>query len=440
MSTVNNLSLRQVFRFWLPLSLNWQMMAMEGPVITAVVARLAAPEMNLAAFGVAFAWALIIESPVIPLISASAALCRDVPSFKQLRNFMWQLNALSTLLQLVFVMPPVFRFITTTVLNLPADVADLAHQASCVMLPWSAAIGYRRFYQGIMIRGGMPRSVALGTAIRMSAMLLVAVGLLVSEKLSGAVSACTILVSAVIAEAIASRIMVRPALRQLFESEAQPELMMSYAKLVSFYAPLTVTVLLGMGIQPLTTLALGHAALPVESLAVLPVVNSLIFFIGTSGNAMQETSIVLLGENLEHRPVLQKFTWMLGASLSLILSVIVFSQLGELWFQKVLGLPARLLPLAFMAVQLAIATPMLRTWEVFQRAVLIKAKETTLVTWVAVAELCAIAAALFFLTQKLGMIGVCAAPLSVAAAAAGAVLLLVHACSGLRGGDTARAR
>ncbi|NDC37069.1 MAG: hypothetical protein EBZ48_03345, partial [Proteobacteria bacterium] len=237
MTSPKPLSLYQVFRLWLPLSLNWQMMAVEGPVITAVVARLAAPEINLAAFGVAFAWALIIESPVIPLISASAALCKDVPSFYQLRRFMWQLNGLSTALQLLFVTPPIFNFITGTVLNLPPNVAALAHEASCIMLPWSAAIGYRRFYQGVMIRGGMPRSVAIGTGIRMSSMLVVALILFSTGILSGASSACCILVSAVLAEAVASRIMARAALRQLFAQPRAPDQLTSYPELVRFYLP-----------------------------------------------------------------------------------------------------------------------------------------------------------------------------------------------------------
>jgi hypothetical protein len=423
------LTFRDVFRFWLPLSLNWQMMAAEGPVIAAVVARLAAPEINLAAFGVAFAWALIIESPVIPLLSASAALCRDVPSFYQLRRFMWQLNGLSTVLQIVFVTPPVFNFITGTILNLPPDVAALAHQASIIMIPWSAAIGYRRFYQGVMIRSGMPRSVAVGTAVRMGAMLIAAVVLLSHGALPGASSACVILITAVLAEAIASRVMARPALRRLFSECTTEAAVMSHAALVRFYTPLTVTVLLGMGIQPLTTLALGHSALPVESLAVLPVVNSMVFFIGTSGNAMQETAIVLVGERLEQYRILQRFTWILGGALTVALAVIVLSPLGTFLFQSVLGLPGPLVPLALIAAQCAIAIPMLRTWEVFQRAVLIKAKSTALVTWVAVVEILAIAAVLYLLTQYYSVVGAFAAPLSLALAASLAVALLIKSFS-----------
>ena len=71
------LSYRKIFRFWLPLAATWLMMAAEGPFLAAIIARQAAEELNLAAYGVAYAFAMVAESPVIMLMSASTALCRD---------------------------------------------------------------------------------------------------------------------------------------------------------------------------------------------------------------------------------------------------------------------------------------------------------------------------------------------------------------------------
>ena len=59
------LTYRQIFAFWLPLAGTWIMMAVEGPYLAAIIARLGQPTTHLAAFGVAFAFAIIIEAPVI---------------------------------------------------------------------------------------------------------------------------------------------------------------------------------------------------------------------------------------------------------------------------------------------------------------------------------------------------------------------------------------
>ena len=84
------------------------MMAAEGPYLAAIIARLPEPTVNLAAFGVAFAFAIIIESPVFMLMSASTALVEDEPSYRALRRFAYRLAALVTAAQVVLLLPPVF--------------------------------------------------------------------------------------------------------------------------------------------------------------------------------------------------------------------------------------------------------------------------------------------------------------------------------------------
>ena len=52
-------------------------MSIEGPAHSAVVARLEHPEVNLAAWGgIVYPLSLIIESPIVMLLSASTALCK----------------------------------------------------------------------------------------------------------------------------------------------------------------------------------------------------------------------------------------------------------------------------------------------------------------------------------------------------------------------------
>ena len=93
------LTYKGILRFWLPLAGTWLMMAVEGPYLAAIMARLPDATVNLAAFGVAFAFAIIIESPVIMLMSASTALVEDGPSYRALRRFSYGLAFLLTGIQ-----------------------------------------------------------------------------------------------------------------------------------------------------------------------------------------------------------------------------------------------------------------------------------------------------------------------------------------------------
>lgn len=58
------LSQKRIFTFWWPLAVTWLMMSLEGPFVAAVIARLPGPKPNLAAYGVAFTFAMLLESPI----------------------------------------------------------------------------------------------------------------------------------------------------------------------------------------------------------------------------------------------------------------------------------------------------------------------------------------------------------------------------------------
>ena len=91
-----SLPLRRILIFWAPLFSTWLMMAFEGPFLAAIIARLPEPKFNLAAHGVAFSLALIVEAPIIMMMSASTALVHSRQSYLALRNFTARLNVAIT--------------------------------------------------------------------------------------------------------------------------------------------------------------------------------------------------------------------------------------------------------------------------------------------------------------------------------------------------------
>ena len=243
---------KKIFVFWFPLAATWLMMAAEGPFIAAIIARLADPKFNLAAFGVAFSIALLVEAPIIMIMSAATALVKDRDSFLKLRNFIYALNALITLIMLLLLIPPVFNFFTRTLMDLPENVSRLTYYATAILLPWPAAIGFRRFYQGILIRRDLTRRVAYGTVIRLSAMASTALICFLYFRIHGAMVGGLALTIGVVAEAVASRLMVDSSIKALLkqESKISPEKRVSYKKIAHFYFPLALTPILNLGILP----------------------------------------------------------------------------------------------------------------------------------------------------------------------------------------------
>jgi O-antigen/teichoic acid export membrane protein len=392
------------------------MMSVEGPFLAAIIARLAEPKYNLAAFGVAFAFALIIEAPVIMIMSASTALVSDRESFLKMRNFTYFLNGLVTLLMLIILIPSIFYFITETLIGLEPAVSRLTHYALILLLPWPGAIGYRRFYQGILIRGNLTRRVAYGTVIRLISMAGTAIILYVFFGLDGALVGAIALSVAVTLEALASRFMAFKIVATIREKEnvkATERSTLSYPNILHFYYPLALTSLLGLGVQPLVTFFMGHSYMALESLAVFPVVHSLVFIFRGVGLSFQEVGIALMGKQDENYQLLRNFAAVLGGGLVLLLSIIAFTPLSQVWYQQISGLSPELSQFAILPTQILAIMPGLTVLLSFQRAVLVIHKHNGPITVGTALEVIMIIALLFFTIRHFDMVGITAAALAL---------------------------
>ena len=63
--------------------------------------------------------------------------------------------------------------------------------------------------------------------------------------------------------------------------------------IVRFYYPLALTSVISLATGPLLTFFMGRSRSPIESLAVLPVVQSLVFLFRSGGVASQEVGVAL---------------------------------------------------------------------------------------------------------------------------------------------------
>jgi len=430
-------------------------MALEHPFLAAVIARLADPTFNLAAYGVAFAVAILVESPVIMLMSASTALVEDARSYLKMRAFAWALNLFATGLLLLVLIPPVYDFLIGTVLNLPTSVAELVYGSLWILLPWPAAIGYRRFIHGILIRSGRTRRVAYGTALRLGTMAVTGL-LLAMLDLPGAWVGAGALCAGVVIEALAAYFMSRDVLRVVVDHDRDPSILqgrstsitelpprtirdgegavrarqaagpqepepeaepqgespaadLDFRGIASFYYPLALTSFISLTSQPLLTFFMGRAPAPVESLAVFPVVMALYFLFATFGLSYQEAAIALVGRRGEHRGPMGRFAVGLAVAASGGLAILAFTPLARVWFEGISGLSPELALLAFAPAQIIALGPALSVLTGFQRALLVQARRTRPITVATILEVLVIASLFPLLAWGLGWMGVTAA-------------------------------
>ncbi len=400
---------RAILIFWIPLALQWVMMALEGPFLAAVIARLADPAFNLAAYGVAFAFAILVESPVIMLMSASTALVEDRHSYLKLRRFALALNLLSTGLLLVMLIPPVYRVVMLGLVGLPEPVAELAYGALWLLLPWPAAIGYRRFLHGLLIRSGRTRRVAYGTGIRLlgmagTALLLAGTG--IPGVWVGAAALSAEVVRGLLADPAGGG---QPWGVSPVGVGQEADTPLDFRSIARFYYPLALTSLIGLTTQPLLTFFMGRSPFPVESLALFPVVMGLTFLFNALGLSFQEAAIALVGKRGEHARELARFATVLALFGFLSMAALTFTPMADVWFQRVAGLPPELARLAVTPARVAVLLPALAVVLAFQRALLVQARHTRPITMATVLEVAGIALLFPLLGWGLGWMGVTAA-------------------------------
>jgi Na+-driven multidrug efflux pump len=416
---------KKIFYFWLPLAATWLMMAVEGPFLASLIARSTEPKFNLAAYGIAFSFALIIEAPIIMMMSAAIALVKNKQSFLKLKIFTYAVNVLITLIMLIAIIPIIFYFITETLIGLPEEISRLTHIATIILLPWPGAIGFRRFYQGILINNNLTRRVAYGTVVRLIAMLVCGSVLYISGIAEGVVIGAASLSFAVIMEAIAVRLMVSSTLKKINSEELFSLQNLTHKQIIKFYYPLALTSLIGLGVQPLLTFFIGQSRMAIESFAVLPVVTSFIFVFRSLGLSYQEVIIALLGEKNEGLKPLLHFAFLLALFLVGGLSLFAFTPLADFWFITVSGLSASLADFARIPLMIMFFFPALTVLISLQRGLLVASRNTKPITTATITEVFIIVIMMIILVNELNVIGVVAAMFALVAGRVAANVYLI---------------
>jgi hypothetical protein len=433
------LTLREVFTAWYPLAGSWLLMGLELPAVSAIISRLPAPEISLAAYGgVVFPLSMIIEAPIIMLLSASTALSRDRRSYLMLRRFMLRCGFVLTLIHAIIAFTPLFDLVVGRIIHPPADVLAPARLGLMIMTPWTWSIAYRRFQQGVLIRSGRSHLVGIGTMVRLGANATVLTLGMILRSVPGIIVGATAVAIGVMSESLFIGIAVRPTLREQFgntafrtvrdllpqgrrqpngpvpmgapdgpgsagvpsgslpmttagaspdglsgpgdfapSGEARPPL--TWGVFFEFYIPLALTSLLLMSAGPIVSATVSRMPRPLESLAVWPVINGLTFILRSLGMAVNEVVVALLDRPGAIRS-LRRFSLLLGLATSSLFGAVAFTPLARLYFARVTALSPELTALATRAVRVVVVMPGLGAIQSWFQGVLVHSRRTRGIT------------------------------------------------------------
>jgi progressive ankylosis protein len=373
---------RDILFFWFPLFASWLLMTAEGPIISAAINRLPDEVIMLAAMGIVMSLSVTIESPIINLLATSTALVKDEATYRLVRRFTVHWCIALTIVALLIAYTRLFDVIITGLLDVPAEVAIWVRPGMQIMVFWSAAIGWRRFLQGILIRYDHTRRIAIGTAVRLVASGGVVVLLALWGGLPGVVIGSIALMTGVLAEAAYITLVVQPVLRNeiLAAPPTSQEEVMTYRQLFWFHLPLAATSFLILLMQPLVTSSLARLEQPTASLAAWPVVFQVLLMARAAALALPEVIIARYRDRDSFLP-LRRFSYLLAIAVTVTMIVFSLRPLAGFYIFRVQDMTAEVGALALSSLPLFILFPALAVLISWLRGLLIHGHHTRYVNF-----------------------------------------------------------
>ena len=354
-------------------------MGAEGPLFTWFIASMVDQKINLAAFGsVAFPIALVVEGPIIMLLAASTALCRDWDSFLKVRRFMYAAAGALTLLHILIAFTPLYDIIAGRILGVPDEILAPGRLGLQILTPWTAAIAYRRFMQGVMIRFGKARLVMIGTGLRLIT-LLATLMLMRSTGASGIVVGTTGIAAGVIAEALFSRWAIGPILREQLPQKDPTQETVNRKSFLRFYLPLAMTPLLTLFIGPAGAAAMSRMPNAELSLPAWQVVHAIVFLMRSTGFAFNEV-VVAQWDQPGAKRALTKFAFIVAITTSSLLMLIAVTPLCGWLLGDVYQLQPDLMAVCATALLFAMFMPAYQAFQSLFQGQLVHNKQTRGVT------------------------------------------------------------
>lgn len=373
---------RDILFFWLPLFASWLLMTAEGPTITATTNRLPNEVIMLAAQGIIISLSVTLESPIINLLATSTALVKDRASYLLIRKFTIHWMILLTLITVALAYTPLFDLVIEDLMGVGPEVSVWVRPGLQVMTLWSAAIGWRRFLQGVLIRFKQTKKITYGTTIRLFASAGTVIGLGVWGEWPGVFIGTTAWMTGVIAEAVYATIAVRPLLKNQLAENSPPAdgPVLTYRDLLYFHLPLAGTSVLILLVQPLVTFSLARLDQPTQSLAAWPIVFQITLISRAAALALPEVVIAISEGEQTFRPI-RRFSFTLTAVITLLMTVFVLTPAAKFYLFQVQDMTEAVGELARSGLALFIPLPGLAVLLSWIRGLLINQRKTKFVNF-----------------------------------------------------------
>jgi Na+-driven multidrug efflux pump len=401
---LRNPSYKSIFVLYLPLALSWMTIVLEASVINAFLARGPEPEISLAAYGVAFSIMMVLHSPVIMILDVSVALSKDRPAFRSIRKFGLAVGATVTAASVILTFTPLCDFVLRDLMNIPPTVAEATVPILRIVNLVAIPIGWRRIYQGVLIRHGRTTMISVATGARL---VVISVAMLIGQRLNllpGGAMAALAMFMGVVVESSLNQWAARSTIDKQLTREDTSSGTLTFGYLAHFYIPLATTMVIRHAMHPVINAGIGAAPMSMLSLAAWPVALSLTNMFTGPTMGLQQLTIALAEDKQSWRTV-SRFVLTAGLTVTTGLVLVGFTPLLGFVLGRLFGLQPHVAALAAPAIRILALLPLTYALQGLYTGLMVKQADTVSVRTAKTLNLVAIVLTLVLLLRGTTLVG-----------------------------------
>ncbi len=350
---------REILILFLPLAATSTMMSVSTPIINSGLARMSDPEKNLAAFGLAFALSILLESPVFALQQAIVAWYGGTGRVRPYVGFALGLGLMMLGWEAVIAFSPAAPFIFRKLMGASPELTGPAVEALRVSILFPPLVAVRSAFQAVLIGRRSAGPIAWGTSIRLVFLALTVFLVAPHLPLGGPAAGMAALAGGVFMETVYVAVAMNRVPEKGFVPSPAEKVGRNLRGRIGFLIPLAWTMTLGTLTNPLINAFLARTRDPETALAVYTVVASLIWFMASSV-LRYSTVTIALGTDRKNLRILKGFLWKFVGGVCVAVLLVTLTPAADLLLRRVIGLSPDLasrarLPLALLSLQPLVA-------------------------------------------------------------------------------------
>lgn len=386
-------------RFFIPLGMTPMLFASTHSIVIGALARLPAPEVNLAVYSVVQGVVNAVKAPCLASMQVTASLIQNRTTYRSVMPLIWAVCAVFTFLVGLLGFSPVGGFVLQNIIGLqdPFQIS-LAYTGMRIAILLPLAESLRNSLQGITIGLRSTAILPVGTTLRVIVITLFVTWAVKTQALTGIVVGNVAWASGIFIEGF---IIVGYLIYRFKTLENAASFMpdrgggdVTPGGFLKFFTPLGLTMSITALIPPVIQAGIARSFSPIEALAAFGVAFSIRTVLSGPLQVLHHSALVYVqGLNDPRFVTVRRFCLAVGGALSTAFLIVSFTKAGPWLVGTVLGVQEDLQKVVLDTCAVFSFFPIIAAWREAYWGVLLSERRTAMIGGAKVANLTTVVAA-----------------------------------------------